>query len=211
MGCVRMCFLLRCRTVNCQVFPTCWAASAYLRDRKTHQWSEAPDFAQDIVPVGLAFWQAHAYGRYAPELQHALAGVLVRDVEHQGWNSRYQALTTQGLRCSLEEWFADQPAEEYADPVNRLNNLVGPMCGDILLVSNYAGGYHFAAPMCGMHGGLHPEDSFATMAFGGPGSSEAEWMAARAAIQQAIQTHCQAENGRLPSTADLLTGLMTLI
>jgi len=46
-----------------------------------------------------------------------------------------------------------QPAEEYADPVNRLNNLVGPMCGDILLVSNYAGGYHFAAPMCGMHGG----------------------------------------------------------
>ncbi len=186
-------------------------AHVYLRDRKTHQWSEAPDFAQDILPVSLAFWQAHAYGRYAPELQNALAGVLVRDVEHQGWNARYQALTIQGMRCSLEEWFADQPAEEYADPVNRLNNLVGPMCGDILLVSNSAGGYHFAAPMCGMHGGLHPEDSFATMAFGGPGLSEAEWMAARTTIQQAIQTRCQAENGRLPSTADLLTGLMTLI
>ena len=98
-------------------------------------------------------------GAYAPELQNALAGVLLRDVEHQGWNAPYQALTPQGLRRSLEEWFAHQPAQEYADPVNRLNNLAGPMCGDILLVSNYAGGYYFAAPMRGMHGGLHPEDS----------------------------------------------------
>ena len=85
------------------------------------------------------------------------------------------------------------------------------MCGDILLVSNYAGGYYFAAPMHGMHGGLHPEDSQATMVFGCPGYSETEWLGARTALQQAIQTRCQVENGRQPSTSDLLTGLMPLI
>jgi hypothetical protein len=186
-------------------------AHVYLRNRKSRHWPGTPDFEQDVLPVGLAFWQAHAYGRFAPEMQNALAGVLVRDVEHQGWAAPYQALTPDGLRSSLEEWFEAQPAQEYADPVNRLNNLVGPKCGDILLISNYAGGYYFAAPMCGMHGGLHPEDSFATMAFGCPGLSKTEWLATRAALQQAIQTRCQAENGRQPSTADLLTGLMALI
>jgi Type I phosphodiesterase / nucleotide pyrophosphatase len=186
-------------------------AHVYLRNRKSRQWVEPPDFDLDILPVGLALWQAHASGRYTPDLQNALAGVLLRDVEHQGWNAPYQALSPQGARSSLEEWFADQPAQQYADPVNRLNNLVGPMCGDILLFSNYAGGYYFAAPMLGMHGGLHPEDSRATMAFGCPGFSETEWSAARAALQQAIQARCQAENGRHPSTTDLLTGLMTLI
>jgi hypothetical protein len=186
-------------------------AHVYSRNRKSRQWAESPDFVQDVLPVGLAFWQAHAYGRYSQKLQNALAGVLVRDVQHQGWDARYQALTPQGSRCSLEDWFADQPAHEYADPVNRLNNLAGPLCGDILLISNYADGYYFAAPMKGMHGGLHPEDSFATMAFGMPGVLETEWQAARAALQQAIQTRCQVENGRQPSTADLLTGLMALI
>ena len=186
-------------------------AHVYMRNRKSKQWAAPPDFEQDVQPVGLAFWQAHASGRFAPEMQNALAGVLVRDVEHQGWETPYQALTPEGLRSSLEEWFEDQPAQEYADPVNRLNNLVGPMCGDILLISNYAGGYYFAAPMSGMHGGLHPEDSFATMAFGCPGFSETEWLAARTALQQAIQSRCQAENGRQPSTSDLLTGLMALI
>jgi len=40
------------------------------------------------------------------------------------------------------------------------------MSGDILLISNYSGGYYFSGPLRGMHGGLHPEDSFATLAFG---------------------------------------------
>ena len=53
--------------------------------------------------------------------------------------------------------------------------------------------------------------TFATMAFGCPGFSETEWLAARTALQQAIQSRCQAENSRQPSTSDLLTGLMALI
>lgn len=186
-------------------------AHVYLRNRKSRHWAEQPDFERDILPVGLAFWQAHAYGRYAPELENTLAGVLVRDVERCGWGAPYQALTPQGLRSSLEDWFADQPPQDYADPVNRLNNLAGPMCGDILLISNYAGGYYFSGPMLGMHGGLHPEDSFATLAFGWPNVSEMEWQAVQAVIQQAIQARCQAENDRQPSTVDLLTGLMGLV
>ena len=183
-------------------------AHVYLRDRKSKQWAQPPDFQHETLPAGLAFWQAHAHGRYAPELQNSLAGVLVRDIEQDGWEAPYQALTPQGLRLSLTEWFNAQPAQEYADPVNRLNNLAGPLCGDILLISNYAQGYYFSAPARGMHGGLHPEDSQATLAYGWPGASESAWQEAKTAIQQAILARCQAENNRQPSTTDLLTGLL---
>jgi hypothetical protein len=186
-------------------------AHIYLRNRTARDWTLAPDFEGEVMPVAGALWQAHAYGRYAPELQNALAGVLVRDVEHLGWYAPYQALSLQGLRSSLVDWFADQPAESYADPVNRLNNLAGPISGDILLISNYSAGYYFSGPLRGMHGGLHPEDSFATLAFGLPDATKTEWQAARRLLQKSIQKRCQSENGRQPSTADLVTGLMALI
>ena len=186
-------------------------AHVYLRSRTSRNWTVEPDFEREILPIGKAFWQAHAYGRYAPEMQNALAGVLVRDVEHLGWNAPYQALSQDGVCSSLEEWFANQPAHCYADPVNRLNNLASPMSGDILLISNYSAGYYFSGPLCGMHGGLHPEDSFATLALGLPNATKPEWQDARRALKKSIRTRCQKENGRQPSTADLVTGLMALI
>jgi len=185
-------------------------AHVYLQNR-TSRWADAPIFERDVFPVAQAFWEAHASGIYAPELHGALAGVLVRDVEHQSWSAGYQALTPQGDRIPLEEWFAAQPPGLYADPVNRLHNLAGPLTGDLLLVSNYADGYYFAQPLLGMHGGLHPQDSWAALALGWPESPQAKWNAARAAFSKAIQARCQAEDGRQPSTADMLAGLSALL
>jgi len=92
-----------------------------------------------------------------------------------------------------------------------LHNLAGPLTGDLLLVSNYADGYYFAQPLLGMHGGLHPQDSWASLALGWPESPQAKWNAARAAFSKAIQARCQAEDGRQPSTADMLAGLSALL
>ena len=112
---------------------------------------------------------------------------------------------------SLGEWFSKDIGQEYIDPVNRLNNLAGPMVGDLLLVSNYRDGYYFAAPLTGMHGGLHPEDSRSTFLFGWPDANKEDWLKTKNKIESAIQKRCQDEEERQPSTADLITGLTAVI
>jgi hypothetical protein len=185
-------------------------AHVYLQNRRG-KWHDAPDFERDVLPVGRAFWEAHASGRYASELKDALAGVLVRDVGRGGWRATYHALTPAGDAVSLEEWFAAQPADLYADPVNRLERMAGSLAGDLLLISNYADGYYFGAPLSGMHGGLHPEDSWAACALGWPEVGQSAWDLARHTFTSAVQRRCRAENDRQPSTVDLLTGLWALI
>jgi hypothetical protein len=184
-------------------------AYVYLRDRGG-PWGQAPDFERDVLPVGRAFWDAHASGRYAPELEGALAGVFARDVSRTGWSGRYRALTPAGELISLESWFS-QFGKQYADPVNRLNNLAGPMTGDLLLLGDYARGFYFGAPVKGVHGGLHPHDSGAVMAFGFPGVEAHLAQKMCAEVEAAIGARCDAEGGRQASTADLLTGLMAVI
>ena len=83
--------------------------------------------------------------------------------------------------------------------------------GDLLLVSNYADGFYFGAPTEGVHGGLHPNDSEATLVFGYPGVENGRAEEMRIAVLDAIQSRCQAEGGRQASTADLLTGLLALV
>jgi hypothetical protein len=185
-------------------------AHVYLQNHWEH-WSTPPDFEHDVLRVGRAFWGAHMRGRYAPELESALAAVLVRNVHKQGWQVRYQALDQKGDLVDLETWFVAQPAGLYLDPVHRLNNLAGPLTGDIVLLSNLSDGYYFGSPLEGVHGGLHPEDSRASLALGWPAASQAAWEQASAAFAHAIQQRCKAEGGRQPATADLLTGLKAIV
>ena len=120
-------------------------------------------------------------------------------------------MTPGGELRSLDEWFSQYTDQECVDPVNRLNNLVSPMAGDLLLISNYRGGYYFAAPLPGMHGGLHPDDSKSTFIFGWPDATHADWVKTKNIIVDAIQKRCKNEGGRQPSTADLLTGLLAVL
>ncbi len=181
-------------------------AHVYLQNQTGH-WADPPDFERDVLPVGRAFWVAHQTGRYAAELHGALSGVFVRNVQQDGWEAEFQAVDAQGERVALEAWFAGQESDLWVDPVHRLNNLSGLYSGDLVLASNYADGYYFGKEITGVHGGLHPEDSLATLAFGWPGAPAAEWMQTRKRIQEAIERRCLAEGGRLASTCDLLTGL----
>ena len=93
----------------------------------------------------------------------------------------------------------------------RLNNLAGPYVGDLLLVSDYANGFYFGAPMQGVHGGLHPQDSAATLVYGFPGAGQDAADQMRVAVQEAIAARCRAEGGRQASTADLLAGLLAVV
>lgn len=187
-------------------------AFVYLQNQKGH-WEDFPDFERDVIPVGNAFWEAHATGKYAKEMQGALAGVLIRNVERDGWHAPYQALTPENEIVSLAKWFAAEQMihQTYLDPIHRLNNLAGPMTGDLLLISNYADGFYFGAPITGIHGGLHPEDSRAVLAYGFPAVDESSAGAMRNTITDAIYTRCTAEGGRQPSTTDMLTGLFSIL
>jgi hypothetical protein len=185
-------------------------AQVYLRNRKG-AWADRPLFERDILPVGRAFWEAHKTGRHAPELRASLAAVLVRDVENEGWQAAYRALTTEGHLQNLSEWFESQPADLFADPSHRIQNLAGPMSGDILLVSDYQAGFYFGSPLAGVHGGLHPEDSYATLACGWPACLAENWQQQKEIFLAAILSRCQKEEGRQASTADLVTGLLAML
>jgi hypothetical protein len=192
-------------------------AYIYLQNRRG-SWADVPEFDRDVHPVGRSFWEANQTGRYAAELEGALAGVLVRDVERDGWYAPYRALKRDGEILSLEDWFGELNGRSgidatglYADPVHRLGNLAGPYVGDLLLISNYAGWFYFGAPVTGIHGGLHPDESGATMVYGWPGADEGEAERLRIAVNGAIQKRCHMEGGRQPSTADLLTGLLAIL
>ena len=64
-------------------------AHVYLQNREG-RWADRPRFMQDVVPVAKAFHEMNAEGRYADELHDTLEMILIRDVEHQGWDAMYQ-------------------------------------------------------------------------------------------------------------------------
>jgi hypothetical protein len=145
-------------------------AHVYLRHRSAN-WDEAPRFAEDVLPVARAFWEAHGTGRYAPDLAGALAMVLVRDTGREGWLAAYQALAPDGRLLPVEDYLAGHPEIQTVDAPARLRLLAGPAAGDLLLVANYAGGFYFGGPTVGVHGGLHPEDSLAVASLGWTGAT----------------------------------------
>lgn len=155
-------------------------AHVYLQNRQG-RWADAPDFERDVLPVARAFWAAHSSGKYAPDLQGALSAVLVRNVQTEGWEADYRALTPQGEIVELEAFLAGLG---LADAPARLHHLAGPRSGDLLLVSDSAAGFYFGAPTVGVHGGLQPGESLCVASFGWPqGRREALDQAAARVVQ----------------------------
>jgi hypothetical protein len=182
----------------------------YLRNKEGH-WADRPVFERDVLPVAKAFWDAHDTGAYASEIKGALAGVLLRNVAKGGWDAPFEALTPNGEIISLESWFAQQPEGLYTDPVNRLRDHVSKFTGDLYLISNYAEGYYFGGETTGVHGGLHPEDSLATLIYSWPGGPETDWTALAHEIRSAIDNRCKTEGERLPATCDVIYGIESVI
>jgi len=148
-------------------------AHVYLQNRAGH-WRDRPRFEPDILRVGRAFWEANQTGRYAPDLYGALSMVLARDVERDGWEADYQALTPDGSLIGITDFLSQHPEIKVVDAVPRLRSLAGPSSGDLLLVSNYDRQFYFGGTTVGVHGGLHPEDSLAVASLAWLGASRSQ-------------------------------------
>jgi len=139
-------------------------AHVYLQNRLGH-WADAPDFERDVLPVAMAFWEAHRTGKAAPDLQGALSAVLARNAQAEGWEADYRAVTPQGDIVALESFLSGLDLVAGTD---RLHHLAGPRSGDLLLVSNSKEGFYFGAPTVGVHGGLEPGESLCVASLGWP-------------------------------------------
>jgi hypothetical protein len=184
-------------------------AQVYLR-RKNANWDEPPRFMQDVYPVARAFWEAHTTGRYAPDVRDALAMILVRDVEHSGWQADYQALTPDGNLLPVDDFLRSHPEIQAAGAPERLSHLAGPNSGDLILVSNYAEGFYFGGPTVGVHGGLHPQDSLAVTSLGWAGATSTQWAWMEEAAQQVIREQQKTQGRQFVSLADLVPVLERL-
>lgn len=185
-------------------------AHVYLR-RRYANWDDAPRFEEDVLTVARAFWEAHSTGRYAPDLAGALSMVLVRNTGLDGWPAAYQALAPDGRLMPVEDFLAEHPEIQTVDAPARLRQLAGPMAGDLLLVSNYAGGYYFGGPTTGVHGGLHPEDSLAVASLGWMGASSEQRRRLREVVEETVSDRCAAEGRSRASLADLAPALERLL
>jgi hypothetical protein len=178
-------------------------AHVYLQHREGN-WADLPRFQADVVRVGMAFWAANLTGQHAPDLRDALAMVLVRNAEAESWQAGYRALTPEGRVVEVGEFLEAHPEIETVEAAARLERLAGPLCGDLLLVSNYAGGFYFANPMPGIHGGLHPEDSLCVASLGWVGASERQSQRLREEARAVVDERCRAEGRTRASLADVL-------
>ncbi len=192
------------------VSPCGGLAHIYVR-RRGGAWPEPPDIGRDVLPLAQALWEANATGRYCAELRGSLSAVLLRDVQHAGRYADYWAYTPGGL-LPVEEYLAAHPEIETVDAANRLHYMSGPMAGDLLILTNYEEGYNFSIlNYRGMHGGLHPEDSLAVLAFGLPSGTPEQVQAVRGTLQEALAGRCRAERGRRVGNVDLCYGLRALM
>jgi hypothetical protein len=185
-------------------------AHVYLQNRKG-RWADRPRFADDVLPVAQAFWEAHQTGRYADDLRGALAMVLVRDVERGGWDADYGALTPEGQLQPIPDYVAAHPEIKTADALHRLKHLASPVSGDLVLLSNYAEGFYFGGPLKGMHGGLHPEDSEAVLSLGWPGGTPEQIAFLREAAHGAVTDRCRNEGRRRAGIVDMMTAVSAVM
>ena len=128
-----------------------------------------------------------------------------------GWYADYQVYTPERL-LPVDEYLAAHPEILTVDASNRLHFLSSPVTGDVLLFTNYEAGYHFSLlPYRGMHGGLHPEDSFAVLAYGLPDGTPEQVAAVRGTLTASIADRCRAERGRKVGTLDIVHGIRAVM
>lgn len=185
-------------------------AQIYLR-RHPAKWEAPPRFSADVLRVAGAFWEAHETGRYAQDLYQALSMVLVRNVEAEGWRAEYQALTPAGSLLPVEAFLAQHPEIATVEGAARLRSLAGPLSGDVVIVSNYAGGFYFGGPTVGVHGGLHPADLLAVASLGWQGASAGQRNWLEEVTRETVQQRRLAGGRERASLSDLAPVLEKLI
>lgn len=178
----------------------------YLR-RSGGAWHEPPRMIGDVYPVARAFWEANQTGAHYEDLYNALDLILVRDVERDGWYAEYQVYTPEKL-IPISQYLALHPEIQTVEAYLRLHYLSSPSSGDMILIPNVREGFYFlGVEYAGIHGGLHPEESRAVLAFGIPNATPEHTRLVCENIKQAIARRCAYEGNRHTSIADMAYGL----
>ena len=185
-------------------------AHVYLQNRRG-RWADHPRFVQDIVPVAKAFHEMNVEGKYADELHGTLELILIRDVEHEGWQAEYKVFTAQDQILPLTQYLESHPELNYVDPVNRLSRMCSEVSGDLVLVARGRDGYYFGAPIRGVHGGLLPGESDPILTFALPSGEKTEIKRMRDTVQGTIADRTANEGQRQPSIADMVPSLMRML
>lgn len=196
---------------NCDAILAQAGGMAQVYHRKTSGlWSEPPEF-KHVLNLANAFYRSNLTGEYSPELKNALELIMVRNVEKDGWFADYQVYTPENL-IPLAEYLQSHPELDWIDGPNRIYQMTSPVTGDILLFANASQSYSFTMlPYKGMHGGLHPQDSSAVLAYGIPGASRVRAQNMLKYLADSIQNRCQSENNRQISNVDVAFGIRKLM
>lgn len=152
----------------------------YLKNRKSGDWKNHPDFDNEIVPLLNAFMKAG--DRLAPYTDWKFPGYIDFLLVRRGFDEPYSVYWNKppydapGRLISVDEFFAE-PRGEHVKPIERIKGLNSPKGPDIILGLDYGKKYNINEENGfhpGQHGSLLPEDSYVPMIFSGPGIKKTE-------------------------------------
>lgn len=154
--------------------------SFYLKNKKTKDWKNNPDFETEIVPLLNNLLRAS--DKLGPYKDWKFPGYVDFLLARKSFEEPYRVYWNKapydgpGKLLSVEEYFAE-PRGEHVKPVERINGLSSPRGADVILNLDYGKKYNVNEESGfhpGQHGSLLPDDSYVPMIFSGPGLKKGE-------------------------------------
>lgn len=144
----------------------------YVRNRKTKNWNDLPDFEQDIIPILNTLLKISNLSFCDFKKDGFVDFILTRRSfsEEYGVYKNTPPYDKTGTIIELKEYFKDK-LTRYIDPVERINGINSPKGPDAIIVLNYDEKKY---SICkdfhkGNHGSLCYDDSYIPMIFSGSG------------------------------------------
>ncbi len=155
----------------------------YVRNKKSKNWQDQPDFENDVVPVLNAFIKvSEGYpGTENVSKKGLLDFLLTRRTFYEPYRVYLgrPPYSTAGELIELEEFFKGK--SKYINPVERIRGIDSPKGPDIIVMLDYdknkyqiCGDFH-----PGNHGSLFADDSYIPMIFSGKGIKKGKIESAR--------------------------------
>lgn len=143
----------------------------YVRNKKTKNWKDEPDFENDIIPILNTFLKvSDSTVDFPLKKDGFLDFILTRRNFNEGYKvyENTPPYNTTGKFIELEEYFKDK-SDRYIEPTQRIKGINSPKGPDIIIFLNYDYkkyqiGKEFKK---GNHGSLFKDDSYIPIIFSG--------------------------------------------
>lgn len=138
----------------------------YVRE-KASKWNTPPSFAL-VKETALTF--LNASNEEAPF--EPISGLLVRNVEEDGWEADYMGFLPTGETISLVEYFSRLTGQFHSKIPEIIGSMSTSFSGDILLLPNTELGFSFGEGFLGNHGGITNDEQECVLSLATPGEGE---------------------------------------